>query len=167
MKAEPGLIGQAGDPLGPQYRRELAQHAWQAPGRHHRHTIHDDLAPGDLGAMDRHHRHHHHVGVGQDLGGLVGLERHSAQCGGEGIAAMPEPPGPVELKAAPILLGVDHEHPTRPDHQMIDVGPATRDGQVVQDRPTVPLQLIEQLLRGRTAKAFSCCPPVWLDMGRL
>jgi hypothetical protein len=66
MKAEPGLIGQAGDPLGPQHRRELAKHAWQAPGRHHRHTIHDDLAPGDLGAMDCHDRHHHHVGVGQN-----------------------------------------------------------------------------------------------------
>ena len=40
----------------------------------------------------------------------------------------------------PILLGVDHEHPTRPDHQMIDVGPATRDGQIFQDGLPVPLQ---------------------------
>jgi hypothetical protein len=33
---------------------------------------------------------------------------------------MPEPPGRVELEAAPILLGVDHEHPTGPDHQVIE-----------------------------------------------
>ena len=52
----------------------------------------DYLAPGDLGAMDGHDRHHHHVGVDQDLGGLVGLERHRAQGRGERIAAMPQPP---------------------------------------------------------------------------
>ena len=33
-----------------------------------------DLAPGDLGAVDSHDRHHH-AWVGQDLGGLVALER--------------------------------------------------------------------------------------------
>jgi hypothetical protein len=57
---------------------------------------------------------------------------------------MPQLPGRVELEAAPILLGVDHEHPTGPDHQMIEVGPAARDGQVMQDRPPAPLQRVEQ-----------------------
>jgi putative transposase len=28
VEADPGLVGQGGDPLGPQHRRELAQHAW-------------------------------------------------------------------------------------------------------------------------------------------
>jgi hypothetical protein len=42
--------------------------------------------------MDSHHWHHYYVGVSQDLGDLVGLERHRAQYGGEGVAAMPEPP---------------------------------------------------------------------------
>jgi hypothetical protein len=65
--------------------------------------------------MDSHDRHHH-VRVGQDLGGLVGLKLHCSQCGGEGVAAMPQPPEPVELEAVPILLGVDHEHPTGADH---------------------------------------------------
>jgi hypothetical protein len=57
---------------------------------------------------------------------------------------MPQPPRPIELETAPILLGVNHEHPTRPDHQVIEVGPAARQGQVVQDRPPVPLQRAEQ-----------------------
>jgi hypothetical protein len=39
--------------------------------------------------MDSHHWHHYYVGVSQDL---VGLERHRAQYGGEGVAAMLEPP---------------------------------------------------------------------------
>jgi hypothetical protein len=88
-----------------------------APGRHHRHPLHDNLAPGDLGAVDghnRHHHHHHHAGVGQDLGGLVGLEAHRSQDGSERIAAMPQPPRRVELQPTPILLGVDHEHPPGP-----------------------------------------------------
>jgi hypothetical protein len=52
VEADPGLVGQAGHPLGPQHRRELAQHAWQPPGRHDRHPVGDHLAPGDLGIMD-------------------------------------------------------------------------------------------------------------------
>jgi len=52
---------------------------------------------------------------------------------------MPEPPRRVEPEAAAILLGVDHEHPTGPNHQVIQVGPAARNGQVVQDRLAVPL----------------------------
>jgi hypothetical protein len=63
------------------------------PGRHHRHTVCDDLAPGDLDAVDSHDRHHHHhARVGQDLGGLVGFERHRAQRGGERVATVPQPP---------------------------------------------------------------------------
>jgi hypothetical protein len=34
--------------------------------------------------MDGHDRDHDHVGVGQDLGGLVSLEGHRAQGGSEG-----------------------------------------------------------------------------------
>jgi hypothetical protein len=69
--------------------------------------------------MDRHDRHHHHYPrVGQDLGGLVGLERYGMQGRGEWVAAMPQPPGWLELQAAAILLGVDHEYPTGPDHQV-------------------------------------------------
>jgi hypothetical protein len=68
---------------GPQHRRELAQHAWQTPSRHHRHAVHDDLAPRDLDTVDGHDRHHH-LGVGEDLGGPVGLEPRGAQGRSEG-----------------------------------------------------------------------------------
>jgi hypothetical protein len=85
-----------------------------------------------------------HARVGQDPGGLVGLERHRVQGKGERVAAMPQPPGRVELEPAAILLGVDHEHPTRTDDQVLEVGSATGEGQVVQDRPPVPLQRAEQ-----------------------
>jgi hypothetical protein len=74
VEADPGLVGQIGDPLGPQHRWEGAKHAWQAPGRHDRDTVHHDLAPGDLGTVDGHDRHHRQPRVGQDLGGLVGLD---------------------------------------------------------------------------------------------
>jgi hypothetical protein len=53
---------------------------------------------------------------------------------------MPQPPRPVEVEAAPILFGVDHEHPTMADHQVVEVGSAARDGQVMQDHPPLPLQ---------------------------
>jgi hypothetical protein len=69
---------------------------------------------------------------------LVPLQH--AQCRGLRVAAVPQPPEPVELESFPILLGVDHEHPTRLDHQMVDVGPAPGDGQVMQDHPPLPLQ---------------------------
>jgi hypothetical protein len=68
------------------------------------------------------HDRHHDLGVGQDLGGSVGLEGDCPQDGGEGVAAMPQPTGWVELEAASIGLGVDHKHPTGPDRQMINVG---------------------------------------------
>jgi hypothetical protein len=93
VEADPGLVGQVGDPLGPEHRRELAKHAWQTPGRHHRDTLPDDLAPGDLGTVHGHDRHHGHARVGQDHGGLVGLERHRLQGWGQGVAAVPQPPG--------------------------------------------------------------------------
>jgi hypothetical protein len=79
VEANPGLVSQVGDPLGPQHRRKSAKLAWQAPGGHHGHALNDDLAPGDLGAVDGHDRYHGYARVGQDLGGLVGLERHRAQ----------------------------------------------------------------------------------------
>jgi hypothetical protein len=82
------------------------------------------LPQGTWGAMDGHDRQHHHAWVGQHLGGLVGLDRHRTQGGGEGAAAVPELPGRVKLEATAILLGVDHEHPTRADHQVVKVGVA-------------------------------------------
>jgi hypothetical protein len=141
---------------GPQHRRKRPQHAWQAPGRHHRHPVCDHLAPWDLGAVDNHDRQHHHARVGQDLGGLVGLERHGLQGRGEGVAAMPQPPRRVELQSTPILLGVNHEHPTGPDGQVVEVGPTTGDGQVMQDRPPVSFQLPEQ---PSSSPLPDCAPP--------
>ena len=64
MEANPDLIGQVDDSLRPEYRRELAKHAWQTPGRHDRHPIHDHLAPRDLGTVDGHDRHYHDARVG-------------------------------------------------------------------------------------------------------
>jgi hypothetical protein len=46
VEADPGLGGQAGDPLRPQHRRELAQHAWQPSGCHHRHPSATTLPHG-------------------------------------------------------------------------------------------------------------------------
>ena len=84
MEADPGLVGQAGDPLGSQDRWEGAQHAWQPSGRQDRHAAGDYLAPGDLGTMDDQNRYHGHAWVGQDPGGPVGFERHRAQGGARG-----------------------------------------------------------------------------------
>jgi hypothetical protein len=61
VEADPGLIGQVGDPLGPQHRRELAKHAWQPLGWHHRYPLGDHLALGVLGAVDGHDRQHCHL----------------------------------------------------------------------------------------------------------
>ena len=70
---------------GPHHRRKAAKHARQTPRRHHGHTLCDDLAPGDLGAMNGHDWHHHHAaGVDQDLGVLVRLAVHRAQGGASG-----------------------------------------------------------------------------------
>jgi hypothetical protein len=38
--------------------------------------------------MDSHDRHHRHTRVGQNPGGLIGLERHRPQDRGEGVAAI-------------------------------------------------------------------------------
>jgi hypothetical protein len=76
VEADPGLVGQSGDPLGPQHQREGTKHAGQAPGCHDRYPVGHHLAPGDLGAVDGHDRHHGHARVGQDPGGLVGFEVH-------------------------------------------------------------------------------------------
>jgi hypothetical protein len=46
VEADPGQVGQPGDPLGTHHRRKGAKHARQTPGRHHRHTVDDDLARG-------------------------------------------------------------------------------------------------------------------------
>ena len=92
VEANPGPVSQVGDPFGPEHHREGAKHAWEAPGWHDRVPVDDDLAPGDLGAVDGHDRHHH-LRVGQNLGGAVSLEGHGAKGGGEGISAVPEPSG--------------------------------------------------------------------------
>ena len=89
--------------------------------------------------MDGHDRPHYDARIRQDLSGLVGLKRHRPQCRTKRVAAMPQPPGRVELEPAAVLLGVDHEHPTGPDHQMINVGLAAGEGQVMQDGPPVSL----------------------------
>jgi hypothetical protein len=114
VKADPGLVGQFSDPFGPKHRWKGTKHAWQAPGRYHWDTTRHDLAPGNLGTVDGHDRPDRQAWVGQDHGGLVSLERHHLQGRGERIAAMAQPPGRVESEAAPVLLGVDHEHSTRP-----------------------------------------------------
>ena len=68
-----------------------------------------------------------HAGVGQDLGGPVGLERHRPQDGGEGVAAMPQPPRGVEVEAPAIVLGVDDEHAAGADGQ-VDAPMAVNSG---------------------------------------
>ena len=83
MEADSGPVGHGGDPFGPEHHRELAKHAWQTPGRYDRHPVDDDLAPGDLGAVDGHDRHYH-LRVGQDLGSSIGLEVHGTQGGARG-----------------------------------------------------------------------------------
>ena len=50
METDPPLVGQSGDPHGPQHLWKGTQHAWQTPGRHDRHTVHHDFAPRDLSA---------------------------------------------------------------------------------------------------------------------
>jgi hypothetical protein len=124
-----GVVGQAGDPLGPKHRRELAKHAWQTPGRHDRHPAHDDLAPGDQGALDSHDWDDGRAWVRQDLGGLVGLKRHRAQCGSERIAALPQSPGWVELEPSSVLLGVDDQDAAGADDQ-VDAPVVVNPGQL-------------------------------------
>jgi hypothetical protein len=75
---------------------------------------------------------------------------------------VPQPPRRVELEAASVLLGVDHEHPTGADHQVVEVGRAAGDGQVVQDRPPVPLQVVEQ---AGGAPLADCTPPPGTGVG--
>jgi hypothetical protein len=41
VEANPGPVGQVGDPLGRQHGREGAKHAWQPPGRHDGHAVGD------------------------------------------------------------------------------------------------------------------------------
>ena len=47
--------------------------------------LEEDVARA-LDAVDGHHRYRHHVGVGQDLGGLIGLEPHRPHYRGERVA---------------------------------------------------------------------------------
>jgi hypothetical protein len=92
--------------------------------------------------MEGHDGHHGHVRVGQGLGGWS-ASHDAAPSVGRGIAAMPQLPNGVELQPAPTLLGVDHEHSTGADHQVIKVGCRAGDGQVVQDRPLVSTAMLE------------------------
>ena len=81
-EANPGPVGQDGDPLGPQHHRESAQHAWQPAGRHDRTPSMTTLPQGTWGPWTA------TIGtttwVGQDLSGSVGLERHGPQGGARG-----------------------------------------------------------------------------------
>jgi hypothetical protein len=83
------------------------------------------------------------------------------------MAAMPQPPACVELEAAPVLFGVDHEHPTGADHKVINIGCRAWDGQVVQDGPPVPFQRSKQpggaplppaAAGASNAPVVHCCP---------
>ena len=56
VEANPGLVGQADNPFGSQHHWKGAKHAWQAPGRHHRHAVGDHLAPRNRDAVDSHDR---------------------------------------------------------------------------------------------------------------
>ena len=144
MEADPGLVGQPGDPLRPQHDRELTKQAGQTPGRHHRYPVHDDLAPWNLGVVDGDDGHHDHARVGQDQGGLVGLPGRRPHGGGKGIVAMPQPPRRVELKAAPILVGIDHEHPTGPDACPFYPGKRYEDWQL-QDPAGQPIEVVRAI----------------------
>ena len=62
-------------------------------------------------------------GSGQNLGGLVGLPRYRLHCMVQRVAAVPQAAGRVELEPTQVLLGVDHEHPTGADHQVVEVRP--------------------------------------------
>ena len=84
------------------------------------------------------------VGDAEDLVGLVGRPPDRAQGRDKQVAAVPEHPVGVEQQPAPVLLGVDDQHPAGTDDQVIDVGWRAGDGQVVQDRPAVALQGSEQ-----------------------
>jgi hypothetical protein len=57
---------------------------------------------------------------------------------------MPQQPILIQAQPPSVLLAVDHHHAAGPDQQMIDVGRRAGDGQVVQDRPAVPLQAAKQ-----------------------
>jgi hypothetical protein len=46
VEADPRLVGQSGDPLGPKHRWKATKHTWQAPGCHHRHPSMTTLPQG-------------------------------------------------------------------------------------------------------------------------
>jgi hypothetical protein len=43
-----------------------------------------------------------------------------------GGTAVPEPPGRIELQAAAIRSGVDHEHPSGADYEVVDAPMAVK-----------------------------------------
>jgi hypothetical protein len=46
VEADPGLVGQGGDPLRPQHRRKGAKQAGETRGRQDRHAVADHLPQG-------------------------------------------------------------------------------------------------------------------------
>lgn len=46
MEADPSLVGQPGDSLGSEHRREGEKQAWQAPGGHDRNAVGTTLPKG-------------------------------------------------------------------------------------------------------------------------
>ena len=49
--------------------------------------------------MNGHDRHYHHIGVGQDLGGLVGFELYRGQRGGDRAQRVGDEPDVAEQPA--------------------------------------------------------------------
>ena len=62
---------------------------------------------------------------------------------------------PAGDDARPIGLGVDNPHSGGPDHKMVDVGPASWQGQVMQHHPTLPWQFLQE----GGSDDLTCRPP--------
>jgi hypothetical protein len=142
LETDPGLGGQGCDPLGPQHRRRspslLGSRRAATTGTPSATTLPQGTwVPwtARIGTTTT-------SGSVRDLGGLVSLKRHRPYGRGERVAAMPQPPRLVELEAAAILLGVDHEHLTRADHQVIGCWPgdAGGPGRAGPPTPAAPAQ---------------------------
>ena len=88
--------------------------------------MHSDHRPG---AHAEHARHY------------LGLPAHRR--GPHGSTGNEDLP-PAGDNARPIRLGVDHPYACGPDHKMVDVGAAPRQGQVVQYHPARPRQFFQE-----------------------
>jgi hypothetical protein len=80
------------------------------------------------------------VGDAEDLVGLVGLPPYFPERGDQQAPAMPQQPVGVEAEPSSVLLAVNHGYAAGADHQVVDVGLGSGDGEIVQHRPAVALQ---------------------------